>query len=514
MSESKTLTGPDFSLGVPITDIVDEVPLLGHVGDAAVILVRHGEEIFATGAICTHYHGPLAKGLVVDETVRCPWHHACFSLRNGEVLNAPGLNPLPCWRTEHQGDKVFVREKLPATVRSARFTQHAASPPGSVIIVGGGAAGNAAAETLRFCGYQGPVTMISAEDSLPSDRPNLSKDYLAGTAPEAWVPIRSEKFYQQQEISLLRDTRVTAIDARSGHVQLAAGKRLAYGALLLATGAEPVRPPIPGAQLPHVHYLRSIADSRGIIAAIEAGAQRFVIIGASFIGLEVAASLRVRGVEVQVVAPEKIPMERVFGARLGEFVRKLHESKGVHFNLGRGVTAIDKTHVTLDNGSRLPVDAVVMGVGVRPSLTLAEQAGLELDRGVLVNEYLETSTAGIYAVGDIARWPDANSGMRIRVEHWAVAQQQGRVAAYNMLGLHVAYRTVPFFWSQHYDVALNYVGHAEHWDHIEEQGDPDKYDCAFTYTLDGRRLAVVSLFRDHCSLQVEIEMEQSTGHRQ
>ncbi|MDE2090562.1 MAG: FAD-dependent oxidoreductase [Gammaproteobacteria bacterium] len=507
MNGSKTLSGPDFTLGVPVADLADDIPLLGHVGDTAVILVRRGPEVFAIGASCTHYHGPLAKGLVVDETVRCPWHHACFSLRNGEVLNAPGLRPLPCWRTEQQDGKLLVHEKLPAPVRSARSIPGEAIPPSSVVIVGGGAAGDSAAETLRFCGYQGPIALISAEDSLPPDRPNLSKDYLAGTAPEAWVPIRAEKFYAQHDIDLLRNTRVTSIDAKSQQIKLADGSQRGYGALLLATGSEPVRPPIPGAQQPHVHYLRSLADSRGIIAAIEAGAKRFVVIGASFIGLEVAASLRARAVEVRVVAPEKIPMERVFGPRLGGFVRRLHESKGVQFNLGHGVSTIDASHVTLDDGSRLPADAVVMGVGVRPVLTLAEQAGLSLDRGVLVNEYLETSVAGIYAAGDIARWPDAVSGTRIRVEHWAVAQQQGRVAAHNMLGMQAAYHTVPFFWSQHYDVALNYVGHAERWDHIEAQGDPDSYDCAFTYTLAGRRLAMVSIFRDRYSLEVEAEME-------
>lgn len=511
MSESKALTGPDFMVGIPLEDITDGVPLLGHVGDEAVILVRRGESVFATGAVCTHYHGPLSKGLVVDETVRCPWHHACFSLRNGEVLNAPGLNPLPCWRTELQGDKVFVREQLPATVRSARPVPRNATPPKSVVIVGGGAAGNSAAETLRFCGYQGPVTLISAEDSLPPDRPNLSKDYLAGTAPEAWVPIRSEKFYQQQNIKLLRNTVVTAIDTQAKRVKTTDGRQLEYGALMLATGAEPVHPPIPGAQLPHVHYLRSIADSRSIIAAVETGAKHFVVIGASFIGLEVAASLRARKVEVQVVAPEKVPMERVFGSRLGNFVHKLHESKGVQFNLGRSVAEINQTHVLLDDGTRLPADAVVMGVGVRPLLTLANQMGLEVDRGVLVDEYLETSIKGVYAAGDIARWPDMLSSSRIRVEHWAVAQQQGRVVAQNMLGMHSAYRTIPFFWSQHYDVTLNYVGHAEHWDHIEEEGDPDKYDCAFTYMLEGKRLAMVSIFRDRYSLEVEARMQQAVA---
>ncbi|HET7921698.1 MAG TPA: FAD-dependent oxidoreductase [Gammaproteobacteria bacterium] len=512
MSESKPLQGPDFASGVPVADLSEGQPLLGHAGKDAVILVRKGEHFFAVGASCTHYHGPLAKGLVVDETVRCPWHHACFSLRNGEVLNAPGLNPLPCWNTEQRGGTVFVRDKLPLTGRSVRSIAETAKTPDSIVIVGGGAAGNAAAETLRFCGYRGPVTLVSGEDSLPPDRPNLSKDYLAGTAPEAWVPIRAEKFYAEQDITLLRNTRVAEVDIGNRRVRTAEGGQLEYGSLLLATGAEPVRPPIPGAQLPHVHYLRSVSDSRGIIAAIEKGARRFVVIGASFIGLEVAASLRARNVEVHVVAPEPVPMERVFGARLGKFIANLHESRGVVLHLGQGVAGIDEIGVTLADGSRLSADAVVMGVGVRPALTLAEQMGLKLDRGVSVNAYLETSAPGVYAAGDIARWPDPVSGSAIRVEHWAVAQQQGRIAARNMLGLRTAYRNVPFFWSQHYDVTLNYVGHAERWDRIEEAGDPEKFDCAFSYMLGGRRLAVASIFRDRYSLEVEVEMERvATG---
>lgn len=511
MSDSNVPAGPDLTRGVPLDALIDGVPLLGHVGNAEVILVQRNAEIFATGARCTHYHGPLANGLVVGETVRCPWHHACFSLRNGEVLGAPGLNPLPCWKTEQQGDRIIVREQRPATTQSTRSIPRNFTQPRSVLIIGGGAAGNSAAETLRFCGYQGPIALISAEEGLPPDRPNLSKDFLAGNAPEAWVPIRSEKFYLEQKIDLLPSTVITAVDTKAKQVQTADGRWLEYGALLLATGAEPVKLSIPGAHLPHVHYLRSVDDSRSIISAIETGAKQFVVIGASFIGLEVAASLRTRKVSVRVVAPETIPMERVFGRRLGNFIYKLHESKGVQFDLGRGVTEITKDDVLLDNGARLPADAVVMCVGVRPRLTLAGECGLEIDHGVLVNEYLETSVEDIYAAGDIASWPDAMSGSRIRVEHWAVAQQQGRVAAYNILGMRQKYRTIPFFWSQHYDVTLNYIGHAEHWDHIEEDGDPEKYDCAFTYMQGGRRLAVASIFRDRYSLEVEAEMERLNG---
>ena len=372
---------------------------------------------------------------MVGETVRCPLHHACFSLRTGEALTAPALGPISCWKVEQQGDTLFVREKLAAAKLSTRTAPVGAAAPASVVIVGGGAAGEAAATALRFHGYAGPVTLISAEDSLPPDRPNLSKEYLAGTAPVAWVPIRSEAHYKRHDITLLKNTRVNAIDTAKKTLQTADGRTFTYGALLLATGADPVRlTTTPGADLPHVHYLRTIADSEGIIKGIEAGAKRAVIIGASFIGLEAAASLRERGLEVHVVGPEARPLERVLGPQLGDFVRALHEKKGVVFHLGRTGTAIEATKVILSDGSTLAAGIVVVGVGVRPATVLAEQMGLKMDKGVVVDEYMETSAPGVYAAGDIARWPDRRTGMALRVEHWVVAQRQAQTAARNMLG--------------------------------------------------------------------------------
>ncbi|MGB9429014.1 MAG: FAD-dependent oxidoreductase [Gammaproteobacteria bacterium] len=500
--------GPDFAAGVSITDIPDGGLLAGHIGKDQALLVRRGGEIFATGAVCTHYHGPLAKGLVVGETIRCPWHHACFSLRNGEVLGSPALNPIPCWRVTQRDGKAYVREKLPVPARSLA-TQLVAKTPASVLIVGGGAAGEAAASTLRFCGYDGPVTILSAEESLPPDRPNLSKDYLAGTAPEEWVPVRSEKYYREHHIDLRRGTRVAGLDTARKTLHTDDGREFRYGKLLLATGAEPIRLNIPGNNSPRLHYLRSVADSRSIIQAVEQGARRALVIGASFIGLEVAASLRARKLEVHVVAPEARPMERIFGAQLGDFVRTLHESKGVIFHLGRTVSAIGVRSVTLNNGENLDVDLIVAGIGVRPVTALAEQAGIKTERGVLVDEFLRASAPDVYAAGDIARWPDARSGQGIRVEHWAVAQRQGQVAARNMLGYAERYSAVPFFWSQHYDVSLNYVGHAEKWDSIEVDGEPSKFDCAFTYKQSGRPLALATIWRDRQSLEFEVQMEQT-----
>jgi NADPH-dependent 2,4-dienoyl-CoA reductase/sulfur reductase-like enzyme len=349
--------------------------------------------------------------------------------------------------------------------------------------------------------------MLSDDAAPPVDRPNLSKDYLAGNAPEDWVPLRPDDFYAEQKIDLKLATKVVAIDTRARQVALGDGRTLPYDRLLLATGAEPVRLPIPGADQPHVHMLRSLANSRAIIDAAK-GARRAIVIGASFIGLEVAASLRARDIHVHVVAPEQRPMERVLGPEMGDFVRALHEEHGVLFHLGDTVAAIDGQHAALKSGGALEADLFVVGVGVRPRLALAEACGLALDRGVAVNAYLETSVPGIFAAGDIARWPDPHSGDNIRVEHWVVAERQGQTAARNMLGRREAFDAVPFFWSQHYDVPINYVGHAEAWDEIAVDGDIRGKDCILRYKSKGRVRAVASIYRDLDNLKAELAMEQ------
>jgi NADPH-dependent 2,4-dienoyl-CoA reductase/sulfur reductase-like enzyme len=358
---------------------------------------------------------------------------------------------------------------------------------------------------LRRCGFDGSVVIVDDDADAPYDRPNLSKDYLAGNAPEEWIPLRPPGFHDQHRIDIVRG-RASRIDVPARRLEVEGRDALPFDALLLATGAEPVHLDLPGEETGPVHYLRTLADSRRIIDAAKQ-AKRAVVIGGSFIGLETAASLRARDLEVHVVAPEAVPLERVMGRELGDFIRALHEEKGVQFHLGRKPARIERDAVVLDDGARLSADLVVIGVGVRPRVALAEQAKLALDRGVVVSELLETSAPGIFAAGDIARWPDPHTGDRIRVEHWVVAERMGQTAARNILGARERFDDVPFFWSAHYDVSINYVGHAEKWDATVVEGDAAKHDVAVRFDAAGKALALATIFRDDQSLAFELAME-------
>ena len=508
MSEPSKPTGPDLAQGIPLDDLADGGMIGGHVGEEPVLLARRGDEFFAIGSACSHYGGPLAQGLAVDDTVRCPWHHARFSLRTGEAIGAPAFNPVACWRVDKRDGKACVREKIePSARRRAGQARSASENAERVVIVGGGAAAFATAEMLRREGFAGSVTLLSSDDDAPYDRPNCSKDYLAGNAPEDWIPLKPAEFYREHAIDVALGTNVTGIDVKARQVAVAGGRNLAFDKLVLATGAEPIRLDIPGASEPHVHVLRSLGDARAIIANAKE-ARHAVVVGASFIGLEAAASLRARELEVHVVAPERRPMERILGREFGDFIRELHEEHGVVFHLEETAAAIDGHKVRLKGGTTLSADLVVVGIGVRPRTGLAEQAGLAIDRGVVVNEYLETSAPGIYAAGDIARWPDPHSGEKLRIEHWVVAERQGQTVARNIMGRRQRFADVPFFWSQHYDLPINYVGHAEKWDKLEIEGDIKARDCVVRYRRDGKLLAVASIYRDVDSLKEELAMER------
>jgi len=503
MSENGESNGPDLSAGVPVETLRDGEPLLGHVRGEPVVLVKRGGDLSAVGATCTHYGGPLAEGLVVENTIRCPWHHACFDLRTGEAIGAPALEDLPCYQVNTGDGRARVGDKR---ARSRR--RLAGAPPASIVVLGAGGAGAAAVEMLRREGYEGPLTLVGAEPPGPVDRPTLSKEYLAGTASEDAVPLRPASFYPELGVTMMIGAPATALDTARRRVSFADGRTLDYGALLLATGAEPLRLQVPGADLPHVHVLRSLADARAI-AGRTGGARRAAVIGSSFIGLEVAASLRQRGLEVDVISRDGLPLQRILGEALGRFVKRVHEEHGVRFHLPASPRAIRPDRVDLDNGEVVQADLVVTGVSVRPRTGLAEAAGLQMaEGGVVVDSLMQTSAPGVFAAGDIARYPEVRLGEPVRIEHWVVAERQGQAAARAMLGVGRPFRDVPFFWSAHYDVSLSYMGHAGRWDRIEVLGALEARDAAVAFRRGGVAIAVVTVGRDRLGLEIEAAMER------
>ncbi|HEX6272175.1 MAG TPA: FAD-dependent oxidoreductase [Polyangiaceae bacterium] len=504
-SQTTELTGPDLAEGIDIADLGEGKPLLAHARGEALVVVKRGDDVHVVGATCTHYSGPLADGLVVGGTIRCPWHHACFSLETGEAIGAPALNPLPCYAIVRRGTRVSIGEKREPPHRVLE-----GALPKSIVVLGAGAAGAAAVETLRREGYRAPVVLVGDEPPGPVDRPNLSKDYLAGTAPEEWLPLRTPDFYKEIDVELVLGDPAVRLEPSAKKVTLKSGRELDFGALLLATGARPRSLALPGSDLPHVHVLRTLADSRAIIQSA-LGKRRAVVIGSSFIGLEVAASLRHRGLEVDVVSPDTLPLARVLGDELGGFVKSLHEEHGVRFRLGRKPASISPKAVKLDDGTELDADVVVAGIGVEPRVELAEAAGLRVDNGIVVDAELRTSAPGVYAAGDAARYPDPATQKHVRIEHWVLAERQGQAAARSMLGHGRAFTDAPFFWSQHYDVTISYVGHASEWDRIDAKGSLGNRDYAAAYVKAGRIVAVVTVGRDQLSLRCEAALERNDG---
>ena len=513
------LAGPDLSRGIAVSSVSPGQLIAGHAFGEPVLLVHVEPNWFAVGGKCTHYGATLAEGVLVGETIRCPWHHACFDLRNGAASRAPALNDLPSYSVVVENNIVRVTGKRdPTRAHSEDRPRGNRAPtkvlldetpvfgPRSVFIIGASAAGIACAEMLRREAYRGPITLADMDSDAPYDRPNLSKDYLAGNAPEEWLPLHPRELFEDQKIRILSGVKVLQIDTSSKTVRVSDGSVHEYGTLLIATGASPIRLDIKGGE--SIRYLRTLADCRAIISSLN-DARTAVVIGASFIGLEVAASLVARGLEVHVVGPETLPLERVLGIELGHLIQGVHEERGVSFHLGRTVRAIKDKVVVLDDETRLDADIVIAGIGVRPNLELAERAGLTLDNGIAVNEFLETSAAGVFAAGDVARWPDAYSDARLRVEHWVVAERHGQVVARNMLGHRDTFDDIPFFWSAHYDkLSIHYTGHVERWDETRVEGNVTKLDCAVSYIVNGKRRAMATINQDRQNLETEVDMER------
>jgi len=459
--------------------------------DEQVLIFRNDGELSACGNSCTHLGAPLSDGTFSGSEVTCPFHNARFDVTSGRMIQPPALDDLPRYDIKEEDGRVFL-----GTAHPAEISMPSGDDARTFVVVGAGAAGQAAAETLRREGFAGRIVMITAEAERPYDRTLLSKLYLSGELDEDMLYIRDPAFYERLSIELRAQTRVKAVSPEARTVVLDSGEEIAADALLLATGSRPKALPVAGSDLPNVFLLRSLAGARQLRGAAQV-ASRAVVVGASFIATEAAASLRAQGVEVDVVAPETVPFERVFGQRVGGRFLKMHRDNGVRFHLGRGVSRFEGggsvERVFLDDGTVLSADMVVVGVGVEPVIDYLTGAPVVADGAVRVDEKLELAP-NVFAAGDIAALPSANGG-RHRVEHWVVAERQGRHAARNMLGAGEPYRLTPFFWTRQLGTSFKYVGFAGVFDEIAYIGDVEEGSFLAGYVKDGNVIAVSSVGR-------------------
>ena len=472
-----------------------------------VLLSRINGNFYAVGASCTHYGAPLDLGILNGERIVCPWHHACFNAKTGDLLEPPARDALPQYGIRIDGDDVIV--KLPEKVEDKRIPKMVKYDPQSdgriFIIIGAGAAGNAAAQALREEGFKGHIIMITYENRVPYDRPNLSKEYLQGKAEDEWMPLRSEEFYNEYGIESMLRKEVTHVDTSSKTVSFDSGETLKYDKLLIATGGKPRTLNVPGAELKNILTLRSYDDSDEIIKASE-NASRVAVVGASFIGMETAFSLTERKLQVTVIAPESVPFERVFGKEIGKLFQKQQEDNGATFKLGVAVTKFEGDGkveaVVLENGERVEADLVVVGIGVKPATDFLKGIDLESDGSIKVNQYF-CAAQDVYAAGDIARFPDWRTGEYIRIEHWRTAEQQGRIAAHNMVGKETPYNSVPFFWTAQAGLNFRYVGHVKDWDNLIIEGDVSSKEFIAFYVKNNQILAAAGNKRDKEMAAVE-----------
>lgn len=482
-----------------VSDLKDGEMKEVSAGETKVLLARVRGKYHAVGAHCTHYGAPLVEGFLDGERIVCPWHHACFDITTGDLEEPPAFDSLPCFELKIEGEEIFVclPEDAPDR-RTPPMTKRDLKDERQFVILGGGAAGFMAAQTLREDGFAGRIVMVTREDRPPYDRPNLSKDYLQGHAEPAWMTLRPDDFFAEHDIEIFREKEAVKVDAAAQEITFKDGTILEYDSLLIATGGTPRKLPFQTDAQENVFLLRSFADSDRIIAAAESG-KRAVVIGASFIGMETASSLRIRGCDVTVIAPDKVPFEKILGAEIGGLFQNIHERKSVKFKLGASVESFEGDKkveaVVLENGERIECDFVVVGIGVKPATDFLENIELHKDGGVIADEFLRIAE-NIYAAGDITHFPDVRTGEETRIEHWRTAMQQGRTAAHNMAGKREAFTAVPFFWTAQFDTNLRYVGHAKDWDRIVIQGDVKKQDFLAFYIKDFRILAVAGMNRD------------------
>lgn len=478
------------------------------VGDTDVLLARVDGKYYALYPKCAHYQAPLEKGILHGHRLVCPWHNACFDVRSGHRLEAPALNGLSTHEVRIENDQVFVR----LTTDKQSMTNPLAAPDEAntetCVIIGSGGAGAFAAEALREGGFTGRIIMLTQSQEAPYDRPNCSKNYLQGKAPEEWMALRDDGFYKNYGIEIRTNQQVVSLDPATRQIELKSGETLTYDRALICSGGKPNRLPVPGVDLGNVFTLRTLHDSKKIRNVSRKG-KKVVIVGSSFIGLEAAMSLRKMGCEVAVVGQEIAPFEKILGERIGRVMQGWHEKEGITFHLGRNVERLEgKTTVnavTLDNGEQIPADFVLLGIGVKPQTSFLKGIDLEPDGSVTTDQYLQVAD-GLFAAGDIARYPTPDGPQRI--EHWKVAGQQGHVAGLNMARLSrfrkpqgnestamETYQGVPFFWSNQQSKRINYIGYGGRFDEIIYEGNPETDDFFLAYYIKDKTVRAVAALK-------------------
>jgi NADPH-dependent 2,4-dienoyl-CoA reductase/sulfur reductase-like enzyme/nitrite reductase/ring-hydroxylating ferredoxin subunit len=466
-------------------------------GDHEVLLVKLDGEIHALAATCPHHGAPLENGLLHEGQLICPWHMTTYDARNGKLRQPPAMDALPQFDVSVEGGEVRVTlPEAPPQSCTVPMASREADDERTFVVLGAGAAGMTAAESLRQEGFTGEIVMITREDAPPYDRTALSKSYLRSDDPSE-PTLRSKAFYDEHDINLQLGFAVAQVDTIEHVLRAENGREQTYDKLLLATGSVPRTLDVPGGGLEGVVTLRSYADGQSLRDRIQQ-AHRVVLVGASFIGMEVAAGCVEQDADVSIVAPEAVPFEKVFGEDIGRMYQNAHEEKGVTFHLGATVGHFaGEEHVqavVLEDGTELPADLVILGVGVRPATDYLKDSHKNDDGSVTVNSYMQMRD-DIYAAGDIATFSDWRLGRPARIEHWRVAQQQGRIAAQNMLDQQVEYRRVPFFWTNQYMIITDYLGHAEDWDEIVVDGKVDEQDFLAYYIKDQAVQAVAGCGR-------------------
>ena len=502
---------PDQEILVASLSDLPPAPCLHPVEAAGVklLLVRLPDGLHAVDALCPHAQAPLAEGALCGRRLVCPWHQSVFDVTDGALLDPPALDGLHRYPVRVDADQILVTvpQILAEPPRVPRPAASASGRERTVVIIGAGAGGQAAAEALRAEGFEGRVVLIGREEEPPYDRTNLSKHFLTGDAGEDKLPLRPPGFLEGLHVERMIGT-VTSLDATEKTVRFEDGSTLRYDGALLAAGSVPKTLDVPGADLPGVWTLRTVADARRLVDAVAGKRQRVAVIGASFIGLEVVSSLRQRGVEVTVVSPVRIPFERQLGRAVGESLHHLHTANGVRFHLNEEVVRItgitDGVHgVHLKSGEVVPAEIVVVGIGVRPATDFVHGTRLAEDGGLVVDEHLHAGN-DLYAAGDLANFPlphPSGGSERTRIEHWRVAQQHARLAARNLAAGEPRFKLadegfVPFFWTFHFGQRLNYVGHASGEDEIILDGDPRRPPFLAYYLRDGKVVAAAGTHRD------------------